>query len=240
LNGFYCGGYLWLVPGTLLLALWKPTRAVAAAVGLGFLGAGFIMADMVPPVYVRYLAPFLPMVLILGFLWAARWRASYVGCVVFLLLVGPLQILGNTPVVHAALERLHLSGVLYDHPWYYERYPRLVWGVPCVRDPMPRPSVLKRIPEGAKVGLVLVRAQDRQIFYWKYLGHHFQVVRLMPGPRLDLGDVRYVVVVAPGDWQLPPDERLQPVQGGVGYTVPHPSFPETMVFPRVYVRLSGA
>ena len=240
LNGFYTGGYLWLVPGSVLLALWKPTRGLAATVGPGFLGALAILSYAVPPIYARYLAPLLPLALLLGFLWAARWRASYVACLAFMLAVGPLQVLGTMPPLQGALQELGVSTFLCDHPWHYERWPRLRWGIPSAWDPLPTPSVLEQVPRGARVGLVLVQAQDTQRFYLKYLGYRFRVVRLPVTPRLELGDAQYVVVVAPRSWELPGDPRLERLGTQGPDPSVHPFIPEAMVFPRVYARRPGS
>jgi len=239
LNAFYWGGYLWLLPGALLLALNRATRRAAVTVGLGLAATLALLAWLLPPVYARYLAPFLPMALIPGFLWAARWRSTYVACLVFMLAVGPVQILGNMPPWSAALGKAGIAGLTYDHPWYHERLPRLDWRIPVVRDPMPTPSIFQRIPPGARIGLVLVQAEDTQMFYQSYLERHFRVVRLLPAPRLELGDLRYVVVVAPRAWSLQGDSRLVRVHGSGEATEPHPSFPSTMVHPRLYLRVLG-
>lgn len=236
LNGMALGGLIWVAAGTLLLAAWKPTRAVAWQVGLGALGTLTILSWIVPPVYARYLAPYLPMFAILGFLWAARWRASYIACLVVMLGVGPLQVLGNMPPLEGALARAGLSGLLYDHPWYHSRAPLPDWRIPSVRDPMPVPSVLGQIPRGARVGLFLVDAQETAKFQERYLEHHFQVERLLPAPRVDLKNLEYVVVIAPASWTLPPDPRLRRLQEAS----PHPSFPPGMAFPRVYRRIGGS
>ncbi|MGI5842600.1 MAG: hypothetical protein ACOX9B_00245 [Candidatus Xenobium sp.] len=236
LNGMTWGGLLWVVVGALLLAAWKPTRTVAWQVGLGALGTLAVLSWFVPPVYARYLAPYLPMFAILAFLWAARWKTSYIACLVFMLVAGPLQVLGNTPLLEGALARAGLSGFLYDHPWYHSRSPHLNWRIPSVRDPMPVPSVLNQIPRGAKVGLLLAHAQEVKIFQERYLQHHFRVDRLLPAPRLDLKDLEYVVVIAPASWELPPDPRLRLLQEAS----PHPSFPPEMEFPRVYRRIDGS
>jgi len=235
LNGMSWGGLVWLVAGTILLSAWKPTRAVALQVGLGALGTLATLSWILPPVYARYLAPYLPMFAILAFLWAARWKASYIACLVFMLSIGPLQVLGNMPPLEGVLARSGLSCLLFDHPWYHARDPLPDWRVPSVRDPMPVPSALRKIPTGAKVGLLLVYADGTSQFLERYLNLHFQVTRLLPTPRLDLKDLEYVVVIAPESWTLPSDPRLRPLQEAS----PHPSFPSDMTFPRVYRRSSG-
>ncbi len=236
LNGFAWGGLLWLVAGTVMLALWRPTRTVALQVGLGTLGTLAVLSWIVPPVYARYLAPYLPMVTLLGFLWAARWKATSIACLVFMLVIGPLQVLGNMPPLEGALARSGLARLLSDHPWYHERSPIPDWGIPTVRDPMPVPSVLKQIPKGARVGLLLVHAENTQMFFERYLEHHFRVTRLLPAPRLDLQGLDWVVVIAPASWKPPPDPRLRRIQEAS----PHPSFPKEMAFPRVYQRSGGS
>ncbi len=234
LNGMSWGGLVWLVAGTVLLAAWKPTRTVALQVGLGALGTLTILSWIVPPVYARYLAPYLPMFAILAFLWAARWKASYLACLVFMLTVGPLQVLGNMPPLEGALARSGLSGLVSDHPWYHSRAPLPDWGIPAVRDPMPVPSVLGQIPRGARIGLFLVHTEETARFQERHLELHFQVTRLLPGPHLDLKDLEYVVVIAPAGWTLPSDPRLRRLQEAS----PHASFPPEMAFPRVYRRIS--
>lgn len=108
LSSFYWGGWMWLLVGTILLLNWSEK-----AYFVRFLLTACVLVVgphiLVPAIDFRYIAPLLPALLIVGFLWAARWRASFVACVIFMLLAGTLQVCGWVPSISGMASRLGLE-----------------------------------------------------------------------------------------------------------------------------------
>jgi hypothetical protein len=97
-SSFYWGGLAWLAAGTLLLLTWRQKIRVTlplVAVCVSVLLAHYLLL----PADVRYLSTTTPLLVILAFLWAARWRFSFVPCVAFMLGAGLLQVAGWQPSV---------------------------------------------------------------------------------------------------------------------------------------------
>jgi hypothetical protein len=97
-SSFYWGGLAWLEAGTLLLLTWRQKIRVTlplVAVCVSVLLAHYLLL----PADVRYFSTTTPLLVILAFLWAARWRFSFVPCVAFMLGAGILQVAGWQPSV---------------------------------------------------------------------------------------------------------------------------------------------
>ncbi len=89
LNLFYPGGLLWLL-GTLALLRWPAVQTRMVPILGAFVGSLSIYVVLLPP-SPRYMAPILPAVLVLAFLWAARWKWTFLAVVGLQFLIGGLQ-----------------------------------------------------------------------------------------------------------------------------------------------------
>ena len=161
-GSFYWGGLAWLAAGTLLLLTWRQKLRVAlplVAACVSVLLAHYLLlvAD------VRYLSSTTPVLVILAFLGAARWRFSFVLCVAFMLVAGLLQVAGWKPSVQelagrAGIEvfplsrefigpsdRLEPPGFLFD-----------LAQVPVAESPTFESDVLDEIPPGARTAVIWV------------------------------------------------------------------------------------
>jgi len=102
LDTCYLGIRLWIVVGTLLLLAWRDKQRVACFLTISstvILGLHIFLLRPDP----RYYAPMTPILVIQAFLWAARSRATFVACLVFMILAGTLQAAGwLAPIDRAA------------------------------------------------------------------------------------------------------------------------------------------
>ncbi|MGI5843324.1 MAG: hypothetical protein ACOX9B_03990 [Candidatus Xenobium sp.] len=154
LHTFEWLGLVWLVVGLLALCAWPTFRGLGLK--LAFTGAGIIlsMAIMNPPI-LKYFSVILPMALTLGFLWAARWRTTFVGAMLFLLGMlwvqtgGWLYIDGSRvrglPVPVAPLSLLLESPQLEAALWTY---------LPLADIQTGEPRILDQIPPGARISVL--------------------------------------------------------------------------------------
>jgi len=93
LHSFHWLGLLWLAVGLLVLAGWQGFRPLAWRSALALLGGSFLLA-LAAPVNLKYLVLLLPLALVPGFIWAARWKVSFVLVSLFLLASLQFQTLG--------------------------------------------------------------------------------------------------------------------------------------------------
>ncbi len=76
LHTFHWLGWLWLIAGSVLLLNWRHLRAHGARLALSIAAVILLMALMNPTI-LKYFGVVLPLALVLGFIWAARWRATF-------------------------------------------------------------------------------------------------------------------------------------------------------------------
>jgi len=89
LHSFHWLGLVWMLVGVVVLARWHRFGLLGFRLAFSLFAGSLMMALMVP-VNLKYLVVFLPLALVLGFIWAARWRASFVA--VMLILLGSLWV----------------------------------------------------------------------------------------------------------------------------------------------------
>lgn len=147
LNAFHAGGMLWFL-GTLALPGWGAVRSRVFPFLAGFLGSLAIYTVLLPSVP-RYLAPILPLALVVGFLWAARWRSVFLVVMVAQLALGALQLPWLVPVPGTGVFRAP------SLPEYNpaSRDAILVWSLPEPTEEGATLDPLKRIEDGATVAV---------------------------------------------------------------------------------------
>lgn len=104
---------------------------------------------MLLPSVPRYLAPILPLALVVGFLWAARWRSVFLVVMVAQLVLGALQLPWLVPVPGTGVFRAP------SLPEYNpaSRDAILVWSLPEPTEEGATLDPLKRIEDGATVAV---------------------------------------------------------------------------------------
>lgn len=84
LHSFHWFGCLWLTAGFSFLACWRGFRHLGFRLLLSVAG-GIVLMAYTTPASLKYSFLLLPLLLVLGFVWAARWRMSFIGVSMFLL-----------------------------------------------------------------------------------------------------------------------------------------------------------
>jgi len=202
LTTFYWGALPWLAVGTVALLAWRarwPQAVFLVVAGLAIL----LIHLVVPLAEPRYFAPFTPVLVVLAFLWAARWRSTFVACVAFMLLAGSLQVTAWNPLVQRAAAAMHLQLTATSElaprspsaPSSRGRPLLPLRRVAVAELPFPDPDLLKALPRKARVGCLCFRSPgsaDRPEFLLGYLATRVTLLDLTSGPTpraLDDNDV---------------------------------------------------
>ncbi len=161
LNTFYWEGAAWLASGTVGLLSWRARFRPALDLVATSLTVLTLHLTLLPP-DPRYLAPMTPVLVTLAFLWAARWRATFLSCVVLMILAGLMQAAAWTPAAQAAASILRaqlvpVTSILPQSgpPPPSERPPLLALSrVPVAELPAKGPNLFKALPQGIRLGLI--------------------------------------------------------------------------------------
>ncbi len=154
LHTFHWFGLLWLAVGLLALAGWHGFRSLAWRSALSLLGAAILLA-LAAPVRLKYEVLLLPLALVPGFIWAARWKTSFVLVTLFLLgglrlqTLGWLEVQGGPhpwlPVSIVTLDALS-DGVADGTGWFHS--------FPMADGPGSEPWLWEEIPAGIQASLL--------------------------------------------------------------------------------------
>ncbi len=202
LTTFYWGALAWLAVGTVALLAWRakwPQAAFLVVAGLAIL----LIHLVVPLAEPRYFAPFTPVLVVLAFLWAARWRSTFVACVAFMLLAGALQVTAWSPLGQGVAAALRLELIATSElaprspsaPSTRGRSLLPVRQVAVAELPFSESDLLKGLPGKARVGCLCFRtpgSADRPEFLLGYLATRVTLLDLTSGPTprpLDDNDV---------------------------------------------------
>lgn len=226
INTFYWQVHLLLILGPLALAVWGLRNSKAGFLLWTSLALVLIQALLLPP-DPRYLASMAPALLILLFLWAARWRATFLACVLFMVLAGAMQLAGWFPPIERAATMLGLEMVPLPAIAGQSR-PRipvimasedLARWVPVAELPAEEPDPLKAIPAGSVVGIVhMPRLDDRPVpqFFEVWLADKAEVVILSGDAPPATSSLDYLIVISwwelteseANPWNWPTEPRL--------------------------------
>lgn len=211
---FYWGGLLWLALGTILLRLWgrqAPRVDLLLKLSLVTVLAQYLL--LWPDA--RYQAPMLPALVVLAFLWAARWRASFVACVGLMLVLGTAQVAGWTPAVRRAAEALGIRLVAFSQVLPDSSAPAdpgssrpSLRVIPIAEPPSRTPPLFEVLSPGSRVGYLKVDMTpwDEQdpLFFRAWMSLEQDVVLLDPEAPIPFADLDEVVAVS---WRrLAPEE----------------------------------
>ncbi len=154
LHGFHWLGCLWLSLGVLLLAGWDRFGWSGWRLAFSLLGGLASLAALVPS-DLKYLVLLLPMALVLGFLWAARWKSTFLAVTLALLGMLWVQSFGWLYLVDRQLPWLPVKLMTPDSLsgerargsrwWHY---------FPVAELPARDPLVWEQIPPGLRTSLV--------------------------------------------------------------------------------------
>jgi len=233
-GSFHWGGLAWLALGTILLATWREkARVVLPLVALSVLVVLthflLLVAD------VRYLSTTAPVLVILGFLWAARWRSSFALCVAFFLAAGILQLCGWKPPVQDLAGRVGIEVFPLSEEFIgpsFRRHPPAFYfhptQVPVADFPTFKPDVLDEIPPGARTAVLWVdKTANGSGFLNTLLRERKQAYMSHHRLRRDPPEVQFLLLCA---WRVIPDslaaglrwtERPRKLQIQVGQHVLH-------------------
>ncbi len=188
LSTFYWEGAAWMALGTVGLLSWRARFRPALFLVATSLTILTLHVTLLPP-DPRYLAPVTPVLVTLAFLWAARWRTTFLFCVALMVLAGLLQTSAWTPAAQAAASILRVQLVPVTTilpqsgpPPPSERSPLLEPSrVPVAELPSRGPSLLKAVPKGIRLGFILDGFSSRESisFFLAYIEdqneiHEFQ------------------------------------------------------------------
>jgi len=156
LHTFHWFGLLWLAVGVLVLVRWQRFGSLGFHLAFSVLGGLLLMAAS-GPVGLKYLVTLLPLALVLGFVWAARWTASFIGVALFLVgtlfvqTVGWLDVRNHhfrwVPVPIVTPDEL--PGKMVSAHWFYNFPVASLLG----EDPW----IWDQIPPGLRLSLLLKR-----------------------------------------------------------------------------------
>ncbi len=93
LHTFHWMGLLWLAAGVVVLARWRRFGSLGFRLVFSVL-TGLLLMAATGPVGLKYLVTLLPLAVVLGFIWAARWKTSFAGVTLFLVASLWVQTLG--------------------------------------------------------------------------------------------------------------------------------------------------
>ncbi|MGI5844180.1 MAG: hypothetical protein ACOX9B_08395 [Candidatus Xenobium sp.] len=171
LHTFHWLGLLWLTVGLLLLDRWHDFRPLARKSALWLLAGLVSMALNAPPV-LKYLVVLLPLGLVPGFIWAARWKTSFVLVTLFLLGGLWIQTLGWLdikdrrhpwlPIPILMLDTIS-DGVPRDFCWFYS--------FPMADAPRNRPWIWKKIQPRIRMCVLFldqeIDLRKAPVTFWK-------------------------------------------------------------------------
>lgn len=202
-GSFYWGGLAWLAVGTSMLAIWREkasVRFLLIAASATILLAHFVL--LVPDV--RYLSSTAPVLVILAFLWAARWRWSFGVCVAFMLVAGILQVSGWKPSVRELAGRCGLQVFPLSNefvgPVNRVEAPAFLFDlaqVPVAESPTFESDILDVIPQGARTAVLWVDdPPDGSGFLANLLRDRKRAFMARHGLRLRPPEVEFLVLCA--------------------------------------------
>ncbi len=203
---FYWGGMLWLGLGAVMLGLWGRQSSVAGYLFRACLltmGTEYLL--LWPDV--RYLAPMLPVLVILAFLWAARWRATFASVATFMVVVGTLQMAGWAPAVRQAASAFGLRPVAISDMMPDSNVPADpnaprpgLTVVPMAEAPSWTPCLFTAMPPGSRVGYLRVNmrpwSEQDPLFFRVWLSTSRTVVLLPPDAPPPTSEFDYIVLVS--------------------------------------------
>jgi len=203
---FYWGGLLWLTLGTVLLRLWG-RRAPRIAQLLNLCLVTVLAQYLLLWPDARYQTPMLPALVILAFLWAARWRPSFVACVGFMLVLGTVQVAGWNPGIRQAAERLNFRLVAFSEVLPDSSAPADPGSsgpglrvIPIAEPPSWTPPLFGVLSPGARVGYLKVDMApwDEQdpLFFRAWMSLKQEVVLLDPEAPIPLSELDDLVAVS--------------------------------------------
>lgn len=203
LDSFYWGGLVLLAVGAVMLMVWSP-KLKGGFYLLSVCVLTILIHLLVFRSYLRYMAPLTPALVVVAFLWTARWRWSFVAAIGFMLLAGLLQMAGWAPAVRdsASTWGLRLWDIQEALP---SQKPRIdLAQVPVAKPPTWTPCLPEAIPLGATVGLYrgAPQASIQEIdFLLGFISRRATVVEVNStgvGPHVDLD---YLLQIS---WHTPP------------------------------------
>jgi len=216
LNTFHWLGLLWLVTGVLLLARWR-TSGLSAFRLTCSLVVGSVFLLLHAHVHLKFLVPVLPLALVPGFIWAARWKASSVGVAIFLIGVLWFQSFGWLAARDRRFPWLPVPivtpndffGEVDGGPWWY-RFP--------VADlPAGGPGLLDLVPSGLRLSLLYLEQPIPQLGVTEPLesfgGFYLECLAMglaLRGQLVDPGILKagdHVLMVSSSPYRLPPGIR---------------------------------
>lgn len=226
LHTFHWLGWLWLSVGVLVLAHWRDFRSLGFRLAFSVFGCVVLLA-WTAPLFLKYVVMILPFALVLGFLWAARWKASFVGVV--LLLLGGLcvQTLGWLYLEESELPWLPVA-ILTPDSLDDKMDQGICWfaDFPVAELPRGEPWLWDQIPRGLRLSL-LFQSQAipaggsvmphlwMQTHELEYLAMFLSLRgQLIPPSLLREGDSVLIASVHP--YRPPPGPRL----GSLGLSAP--------------------
>ncbi len=160
----------------------------------------------------RYFASMLPALVVLAFLWAARWRWSFVACTLFLSVAGTLQLAGwLDPVGQAArMAGLKLTPVS-DFPLAsVQPIQTFLTPIPIAEPPAQTLDFLEAITPGSTVGhLKAICKSEPQPsrFFEIWLSTRARVYELTPSDHLPFSSLDYLVLTS---WRKLSKEQSHP------------------------------
>lgn len=213
LNTFYTLGlslvlFALILPGN--LRRWGPGYPVIVA---GLLGSVALCWTLLVP-NVRYLAPLLPLMTTAAFLWAARWKWTFIGCLAFQLLMGALELPWFPPnlpwfPVRAGLEEPD------NRPTARTPFDLVIWRPVDSSLEMEASDPLRVLPPGVRVSVKMPGMTRKspgefkrlRIFFEYYLWGRNPVPRWSDEKLQDLDRVDYVLALI-GDPEVAENPRL--------------------------------
>jgi hypothetical protein len=113
IHTFHWLGLLWLAAGFLFLPCWRGFRKSEFRLFLSVAG-GTLLIAYTTPTSLKYSFLLLPLLLVLGFLWAARWKISFIGVSLFLLGTFCIQSTGWLHLDNYRIPRMPVPTIILD------------------------------------------------------------------------------------------------------------------------------
>jgi len=211
---YHAGGILWFL-GTLALPGWPSVRSKVSPFLLGFLGSLTLYAVLLPAMP-RYLAPILPLALVVAFLWAARWKSVFIVVMLVQLVLGILQLPWLLPGGESGV--FSAPSLLEHNPGHQDGI--LVRSLPAPTEVGTTTDPLKRIEDQARVVLRRPEAGPQgdggaYNLLALYLGERARWQEWRQGQRLEVHGLLGVdyVLAPPESLEASEQEFLEPIPG---------------------------
>jgi len=205
LGTFYSLGLPLMLLALILPGNWRRWGPGYPVIVSGFMGSVALCSILLSPNW-RYLAPLLPPMTVAAFLWAARWKWTFIGCLAFQLLVGAMELPWSPPSTPWLPVRTEFQPIPHQ-PVTEPPFDLMIWRPVALPDAKEPSDPFRVLPPGARVsvktlGMAHFGPQGHQqtmrflAFFESYLWRRNPISRWSEEKPQNLDEVDYVLTLS--------------------------------------------